>query len=216
MDLGLLLFAIFGAAVGYILKLLINWLNIEDSSISQKNIALEFVCLVFWIWAYLNLTLIESITFGLISSILIAISWVDFKTFQIPLLFIVIGSIIAVSGIFTNQISLVDALGGIFIGSVMPLSLIGILYLITKRQGMGYGDIQLGIILGLWLGPVRMALTLFGASILSLIVWIFISIYKDFSWDLALPFGPYLAFSGIATFIGSVYFPSLFYHLIYY
>ena len=61
---------------------------------------------------------------------------------------------------------------------------------ITKRQGMGYGDIQLGIVLGAWLGPMRMALTLFGASLLSLLAWLGVSLFKGLTkigrshWDL--------------------------------
>ena len=56
----------------------------------------------------------------------------------------------------------------------------GILWIFTKRQGMGFGDIQLGIVLGAWLGPMRMALTLFSASVLSLIHYSFDGIYTDF------------------------------------
>ena len=79
---------------------------------------------------------------------------------------------------------------------------------------MGYGDIQLGFVLGIWLGPVRMALTLFGASLLSLVVWLILSAFKGFERDRALPFAPYLVIAGLGTFVGSVYFPSLFHHLI--
>ena len=79
---------------------------------------------------------------------------------------------------------------------------------------MGFGDIQLGFVLGIWLGPVRMALTLFGASLLSLVVWLFLSLTKGFERDRALPFAPYLVIASIGTFIGSVYFPSLFHYLI--
>jgi len=80
---------------------------------------------------------------------------------------------------------------------------------------MGYGDIQLGFVLGIWLGPMRMALTLFGASLLSLIVWVIIAVIKGFDRNRALPFAPYLAIASIAIYIGSFYFPNIFHYLIF-
>ena len=59
-----------------------------------------------------------------------------------------------------------------------------------------------------------MALTLFGASLLSLVFCIILSAIKGFDRDRALPFAPYLVIAGLGTFVGSVYFPSLFHHLI--
>tara|TARA_Y100000748_G_scaffold189773_1_gene158869 strand:- start:645 stop:1124 length:480 start_codon:yes stop_codon:yes gene_type:complete len=156
----------------------------------------------------------EATIFALISGILFAISWIDFYTFQIPLLFIIVSGFASIFGVFYGTISFKSALYGVVVGSLIPLALIGLTYLITKRQGMGYGDIQLGFVLGVWLGPVRMALTLFGASLLSLIVWLILSAVKGFERDRALPFAPYLVIAGLGTFVGSVYFPSLFHYLI--
>jgi leader peptidase (prepilin peptidase)/N-methyltransferase len=90
----------------------------------------------------------------------------------------------------------------------------GLTWIITKRQGMGYGDIQLGILLGAWLGPVRMAMTLFSASLLSLITWIAVSLVKGFDKDRAIPLAPFLAVAGIGVYIGSVYYPGFFHLLI--
>ena len=107
--------------------------------------------------------------FSLLAGILFAISWVDFHTFQIPLIFIIVGSVVVIYGVITGEINYKTAIYGVIVGSVIPLLLIWFIFLITKRQGMGYGDIQLGFVLGIWLGPMRMALTLFGASLLSLL-----------------------------------------------
>ena len=79
---------------------------------------------------------------------------------------------------------------------------------------MGFGDIQLGIVLGAWLGPMRMALTLFGASVLSLFVWIGVSLLNGFDKDRALPYGPFLSFAGTGVYIGSFYYPEFFHLLI--
>jgi leader peptidase (prepilin peptidase)/N-methyltransferase len=113
-----------------------------------------------------------------------------------------------------DTVFLVSALWGVFVGAIIPLIIMGILWIITKRQGMGLGDIQLGIVLGAWLGPMRMALTLFSASVLSLLAWIVVSLVEDFDKNRAMPMAPFLAVAGIGVYIGSFYYPEFFHLLI--
>ena len=208
------LVSILGVLYGRLLKSTVNWLNIDGFQISQDDLKMELFCIGSWLWGSFTLQPLEGTIFALLAGILFAISWIDFHTYQIPLLFVIVGSIIVIFGVLFDVVTLKSAIYGVLVGSVIPLALIGLTYLITKRQGMGYGDIQLGFVLGIWLGPVRMALTLFGASLLSLIVWLILSGVRGFERDRALPFAPYLAIAGLGTFIGSVYFPSLFHYLI--
>ena len=92
--------------------------------------------------------------------------------------------------------------------------IMGLMWLITKRQGMGFGDIQMGFVLGAWLGPLRMAITLFFASVLSLIVWIAVSLVHGFDKNRAIPMGPFLSVAGTGVYVGSFYYPKLFHLLI--
>ena len=212
--INIMLIFIISFLYGRLLKSTVNWLNVDGFKISDIDLKMELFCVGSWFWAFMNLEPMEGTIFALISGILFAISWIDFHTFQIPLLLVVVSGIAAVFGVLYGSINLKSAAYGVVVGSIIPLVLIGLTYLITKRQGMGYGDIQLGFVLGIWLGPVRMALTLFGASLLSLVVWLILSAMKGFERDRALPFAPYLVIAGLGTFVGSVYFPSLFHHLI--
>ena len=205
-----------GFLSGYSIKATINWLGINDFRIADKNFILEFLSFLGFFWSFTNLTFNEAVIFSGIYTVLLGIAFVDYKTFQIPLVFIILGIILSIVGVLLNNVILESALWGVFVGAVIPLAIMGILWVITKRQGMGYGDIQLGFVLGVWLGPVRMALTLFGASLLSLVVWLVLSAIYGFERDRALPFAPYLAIAGLGTFVGSVYFPSLFHYLIVY
>ena len=207
---------VLGVLYGRLLKSTVNWLNIDGFQISQNDLKMELFCIGSWCWGAFTLQPMEGTIFALLAGVLFAISWIDFHTYQIPLLFVIVGSVIVIFGVIVDVATIKSAIYGVLVGSVIPLTLIGLIYLITKRQGMGYGDIQLGFVLGIWLGPVRMALTLFGASLLSLIVWLVLSGIKGFERDRALPFAPYLAIAGLGTFIGSVYFPSLFHYLILY
>ena len=198
-----------------LLKSTVNWLKVDGFTISNNDLKLELFCLISWAWGMSTLNSMEGIIFSLLAGILFATSWVDLHTFQIPLIFIIAGSIVVIYGVIAGTINYKSAIYGVIVGSVIPLILIWFIFLITKRQGMGYGDIQLGFVLGIWLGPMRMALTLFGASLLSLFVWVIIAIINGFDRDRALPFAPYLAIAGLVTFIGSVYFPNIFHYLIF-
>jgi len=205
---------IFGSLSGYLLKNIINWIDVEQYKIPSNSILFELICTLPWLWSFLNLPLFDAVIFSFMVSILIGISFVDYHTMQIPLLFILAGIGIIILSIFKKSIYISSALWGIFVGAIIPLMILGLLWLITKRQGMGFGDIQMGIILGAWLGPMRMALTLFLASLLSLLVWVVVSLVQGFDKNRAIPMGPFLSVAGTGVYIGSFYYPELFHLLI--
>ena len=205
---------LFGAFLGFSVKILVNWLSIDQFVMENMNPMLEIMGIGLSTWAFLNLSMPEAFLFSLVSLALAGISVIDYHTFQVPLIFIIIGIAATLIGILFDVIFISAALWGIFVGAFIPLAIMGILWTITKRQGMGYGDIQMGIVLGAWLGPMRMALTLFGASVLSLLAWIGVSLVKGFDKDRAMPMGPFLSFAGTGAYIGSFYYPEFFHLLI--
>ena len=205
---------LFGAFLGFSVKILVNWLSIDQFVMENMNPMLEIMGIGLSTWAFLNLSMPEAFVFSLVSLALAGISVIDYHTFQVPLIFIIIGIAATLIGILFDVILISAALWGIFVGAFIPLAIMGILWTITKRQGMGYGDIQMGIVLGAWLGPMRMALTLFGASVLSLLAWIGVSLVKGFDKDRAMPMGPFLSFAGTGAYIGSFYYPEFFHLLI--
>lgn len=206
--------ATIGIASGFALKYVINWLAIDNFRINQNNFLLEFLCIILFIWSSYNLSTFDAVMFSIFVIALLGISVVDLYTMQIPLLFILGGSCVVLISILKQSIDVPSAVFGIFVGGIIPLLIMGLMWLITKRQGMGYGDIQLGFVLGAWLGPMRMALTLFFASLLSLIAWIIVSIIHGFDKDRAMPLGPFLSVAGIGIYVGSFYYPELFHLLI--
>ena len=214
MKIGLSL--LIGIVLGYIVKLIVNWLAIDKYTMSRKNFFLEAVGAIMVTWSAVNLGIEEAIIFSIIALTLAGISVIDFHTFEIPLIFIIIGVVASIAGIFLKVILLSSAFWGIFVGALIPMAIMLIMWGITKRQGMGYGDIQLGIVLGAWLGPMRMALTLFGASLLSLLAWLGVSLFKGFDKDRAVPLGPFLSVVGIGIYIGSFYYPKLFHLFVLY
>ena len=203
-----------GAASGFVLKKTINWVDVDSFKINNNNFFLELLCPIPWVWSFMNLPAFDAIIFSTITIALVGISIIDLFTMQIPLIFILIGLLAILLSIIKKSIYISSAVYGIFVGAIIPVLIMGLLWLITKRQGMGYGDIQLGFVLGAWLGPMRMALTLFFASVLSLIAWIILSMIHGFDKNRAVPLGPFLSVAGIGIYVGSFYYPELFHLLI--
>ena len=212
--MGAILFSmLFGLVLGLIVKKLVNWLSIDNYKIQIKNPTLEVTNIISATWAFYHLQVNEALIFSTLVALLCGISIIDYNTYEIPILFTSGGFLIAASGVVFKISTLNTALWGVFVGAILPLAIVGLLWMITKRQGMGFGDIHLGIVLGTWLGPMRMSITLFSASFMSLLVWMFVSLLKGFDKDRALPFGPFLSFAGTGVYVGSFYYPDFFYLL---
>ena len=83
------LFSIFVLSVLYarLLKSTVNWLNVDGFQIGQRDLKMELFCIGSWLWGSISLPPMEGTIFALLAGILFAISWIDFHTFQIPLIF---------------------------------------------------------------------------------------------------------------------------------
>ena len=137
--------------------------------------------------------------YSTIASILLCICFIDYKHFIIPLelsifclLFIVIH--LSINGKLLNN------LDGLIIGTGYLSIIFTLTWLITKRKSLGFGDIQLTLILGLWLGDYRILLVIFIAAFTALIYWILISILDEFDNNRRLPFGSFLSTISIIIF----------------
>ena len=185
---------IIGFMVGLVIKYIVNWLAIDGYKVKRTNFSLEILNGLSCTWSFYSLPISEAIIFASMCCILSGISIIDLYTFKIPLILVLTGLVVSLLGLSVGIISFKSAIWGIFVGAVIPLAIVGTLWLITKRQGMGFGDIQLGLLMGIWLGPIRMAITLFFASSLSLTVWVLTSFFKGFNKDRAMPMAPFYLF----------------------
>ncbi|MFQ6606862.1 MAG: prepilin peptidase [Fidelibacterota bacterium] len=159
-----------------------------------------------WAGTFMTLPLPEALVTALLGSLLFAVAWLDSRLYLIPFNLVAVCSLILLVAVLGGIIPVKDALWGILVGVGVPLGIMGLTYLFTHRQGMGWGDLQLGFILGMWLGPLRMALTLFIASFLGVLVWFVIALVKGFDRNRPLPFAPYLIAGGfVSYFFGYVF-----------
>lgn len=134
----------------------------------------------------------ESILFCICASVLIVISVIDWRTYEIPFGCNIIIGILGIVRVILDLAHWYDYVIGFFAVSGLFL----IIYWITKGRGIGGGDIKLMAAAGLLLGWRNILLALMIGSIAGSVIHL--TLMKVQGKDRVLAFGPYLAF-GIFT-----------------
>ncbi len=169
--------------------------NCHKSISFQYPIIELLTALIFYFGLSNNLTNSEYVLFIWCSCILITISIIDLKTFTIPLKLIMLFFIGELIFIIINHENIYNILLGGFVG----LGYLGLTFLITaiiyKKQTLGYGDLLLISLIGLWIGPINILICIFLSSILGITIWI-IKSYQKVNNE-KLPFGTYLSLNAI-------------------
>lgn len=96
-------------------------------------------------------------------------------------------------GIFTD---LESAVLGAVLGYGILWSVYWIFKLLTKKEGMGYGDFKLLAALGAWLGWQALPMIILLSSLVGATIGIGLIALKRLQRDQPMPFGPYLAAAG--------------------
>jgi leader peptidase (prepilin peptidase)/N-methyltransferase len=136
---------------------------------------------------------------------LIIITFIDLKHQIIPDIITLPGiPIFFLSTFFFIDVSFLDSILGILIGGG-GFYLIAIVYqFITKREGIGGGDIKLMAMLGVFLGWKSLLFILLVSSLLGSIVGISMMIVHGKDLKYAVPFGPFLSIAAVAyMFMGN-------------
>ena len=129
---------------------------------------------------------------------LIALTGIDLDTqllpdsLTLPLLWIGLGI-----NIFDIWAPLAAAVTGAIMGYGCLWCVYWLFKLITGKEGMGYGDFKLLAALGAWFGWQAVPLILLLSSLVGATLGIIILVLKRKGRDTPLPFGPYLAGSGM-------------------
>lgn len=136
------------------------------------------------------------------SSILIGISIIDLDHFYIPDKLLITGAILWTGlRIFLPFIPVKDALLGAALGFAIML----VIYLVS-RGGMGFGDVKLAALIGLYLGPASTVLTLIVSFVVGAVAGICLMLLKIRGRKDMLPFGPFLA---VGAYISMLWGPML-------
>ena len=129
---------------------------------------------------------------------LIALAVIDFNTTLLPdnitLPFLWLGLLVNYFELFC---SLEESVIGAMVGYISLWLVFHLFKLITRKEGMGYGDFKLLALLGAWLGWQYLLPIILISSVIGSVIGITLIITKLLPRDKPIPFGPYLALSGI-------------------
>lgn len=134
----------------------------------------------------------------LFSSALVVVTFIDIEHQIIP-------DEISLSGIVTGFVasffiqghSWLNSLLGILLGGGSLLLVAYVYQWLTKKDGMGGGDIKLLAMMGAFLGWKSIPFIIFTSSLFGSIVGVTIMLLQKKDSKLAIPFGPYLAFGAL-------------------
>jgi len=137
--------------------------------------------------------------FFIFTAVLIVITFIDLDHQIIPDIITLPGiPIFFLAAIFLVKIPWLEALIGLLIGGGV-LFVIALVYeLISKREGMGGGDIKLLAMIGGFLGWKSLMFVLLFSSFSGAIVGIAAMIIKKQNMKYAVPFGPFLSAAAVA------------------
>ncbi len=138
---------------------------------------------------------VETLIYFIVSSCLVSLSFIDIDKKIIPDRFqIIIGICAIILLIFSNNISPLDRVIGLFIISVPFL-------IIALFGGMGEGDVKLFAVCGFLIGWKLILLSMLISSIVAAIVGIYLMIVKKADKKSEIPFGPYIALAVLVSIL---------------
>lgn len=165
-------------------------------------------------WRYPITELVTAILFGLcawhfgasvmalcamgLCAALVLLAWIDLQTCLLPdvitLPLVWVGLLINLDGAL---VPLPSAVLGAVVGYLSLWLLFHMFRLITRREGMGYGDFKLFAALGAWFGTDALPVMLLVASLAGVLGALCLRAIGHAQRGQALPFGPYLALAGV-------------------
>ncbi len=148
-----------------------------------------------WIFAVWGLT-IESVLFCICSSVLLVLSMIDWRTYEIPVGCNIIIGILGVIRVVTD----IEHWYNYVIGFFLVSGIFMLIYLATKGRGMGGGDIKLMAAAGLLIGWQHILLALMIGSVAGSVIHL--TLMKVQGKDRVLAFGPYLS---LGIFVAMLY-----------
>lgn len=172
-----------------------------DQKISWRYPLVEFITgvLALLLFGKFYLTL-KFLVFFIFTAVLIVITFIDLDHQIIPDVLTLPGiPVFFLLAVFVvKEISWVEAVVGLIIGGGVLLAIAFAYELITKREGMGGGDIKLLAMIGGFLGWKSLIFVLLFSSLLGAVVGVFAMVIKKQDMKYAIPFGPFLSMAAVA------------------
>ena len=167
------------------------------------NILNPFICLILAVLSYIVFGkeyLVFSILLGIMFIIQVAICEIDYDQCWIPDRFQI--SILVLGGltfIFKCPIIWYERLIGAVGGGIVFLAIYLISKLVLKREGLGFGDVKLVFVSGLFIGWKGMLFALLIGSIVASIVLVILNKKQNSDRFKEYPFAPFLSIAFIIS-----------------
>jgi leader peptidase (prepilin peptidase)/N-methyltransferase len=173
---------------------LLSWLILRGrcrnckAKISIQYPVVECLNMILWEFIFIKYQIsIETLIYFALTSSLLALSFIDEKTFEIPVCFNYFICILGLVHIILD----IDNLLYYIIGAICISGFLFLLWLITKGQGVGFGDIKLMFTCGLLVGWKNIVIGFLIGCIITILVH---PIRMKLSGkEHQLAFGPYLS-----------------------
>ena len=133
-------------------------------------------------------------------AVLVALTFIDLDTFLLPdnlTLPLLWGGLLV--NLYIGLPALKEAVIGAVAGYLLLWSVYWLFKLATGKEGMGYGDFKLLAALGAWLGWMALPQVLLVASLTGVVIGGGSMLLSGKGRQQPIPFGPYLAASGLVT-----------------
>jgi leader peptidase (prepilin peptidase) / N-methyltransferase len=150
---------------------------------------------------------LKFLIFFIFTAVLIVVTFIDLDHQIIPDIITLPGiPIFFILAIFGVKIPWMEALIGLLIGGGLLFAIALIYELLTKREGMGGGDIKLLAMIGGFLGWKSLIFILLFSSFSGAIVGLTAMVIKKQDLKYAVPFGPFLSAAAVAyIFFGDAF-----------
>ena len=170
------------------------------TAISPRYPAVELLAALFAFGVYAKFGIsIQSLVYFIFIAVLLAVTFIDIDHRIIP-------DVITLPGIPTfflatfllPSITWKDSLIGLLVGGG-SLYLVGLVYyLLTRKEGMGGGDVKLLAMIGALTGWKGVFFTIFVASGVGTLAGLAVMLITRRNMKLKIPFGPFLAIGAVA------------------
>jgi len=165
-----------------------------------RYVLVEIAGGAFAVLTYLKFGLsVEALLYYLFIAALLVITYIDIDHRIIP-------DVISIPGIpagfaasfFLPALSYRDSLMGIFIGGGTLYGIAWAYHALTRKEGMGGGDIKLLAMIGAFIGWKGVLFTVFVSSAVGTVCGMAVMLHQRGGMKLAIPFGPFLSIGAIA------------------
>jgi leader peptidase (prepilin peptidase)/N-methyltransferase len=180
--------------------------------ISWRYPAVEVATAALWLlcWLCFGLTL-QAIGMAVLCFLLLGLAAMDAETMLLPDAFTWTGIVLGIlysaavggAGAAARLRSAAEATGWAAAAAALMLAIAGLYWLVRRRRGLGYGDVNLLALIAAWLGPSRTLLAFFLAVVAAALFGLFeMRRVREWRGSIRIPLGLFLSLSAICAIFG--------------